>query len=115
MGEPLLCPYTKVFNNSRRCLSSRLACDCVKIARKKNYTYIGLQHYGECWGGKNLTSNYARDGPSKNCVNGKYTACKKGQFCMGKEKANYVYRIGEQAVWFCCTTILLLDEKIFRK
>ena len=76
---------------------SRLACDCVKIARKRNYTHIGLQNYGECWAGNVTNKEYQIDGISDNCVNGTYKPCEKGKFCIGKQKANFVYKIGK-----CC-------------
>lgn len=43
--------------------------------------YFGLQHYGECWSGKNADITYARDGSSDACVNG-----------VGKKGANFVYK-----------------------
>ena len=64
-------------------------------------SYIGLQHYGECWSSKTAAKDYDKQGPSKACVNGKYKPCKPGEFCAGKEHANYVYAISTYAfLWY---------------
>ncbi|KAK3699894.1 hypothetical protein QZH41_016558, partial [Actinostola sp. cb2023] len=46
------------------------------------HSYFGLQHYGECWSGKDADLTYARDGSSDACVKG-----------VGKEGANFVYKL----------------------
>eukprot|EP00112_Aurelia_sp_Birch-Aquarium-sp1_P003705 Seg1416.9 transcript_id=Seg1416.9/GoldUCD/mRNA.D3Y31 product="PiggyBac transposable element-derived protein 4" protein_id=Seg1416.9/GoldUCD/D3Y31 len=81
----------KKFDSSIR----KLLCDCVRIARAKKHTHIGLQHYGECWSSKTAAKDFAIDGKSDQCVNGTYKPCKKGEFCIGKEKTNYIYKIGK--------------------
>ena len=56
-------------------------------------SYVGLQHYGECWSSNTSARDYRNQGSSKACVNGIYKPCKPGEFCVGKEHANYVYAI----------------------
>ncbi|XP_031569967.1 uncharacterized protein LOC116304378 [Actinia tenebrosa] len=55
--------------------------NCSRLAQSRGHRYFGLQHYGECWSGKDSEVTYARDGSSENCVKG-----------VGKDGANYVYK-----------------------
>ena len=55
---------------------------CAEEAFKQGYRMVALQFYGECYSGKDAGKNYDKYGRSKNCINS-----------VGKENANYVYRI----------------------
>ena len=62
---------------------SRIIQLCGEEAFRQGYTAMfGLQHYGECWSGKDAEKDYNKHGKSKNCEKG-----------VGKKNANYVYRI----------------------
>ncbi|KXJ24612.1 uncharacterized protein LOC110247930 [Exaiptasia diaphana] len=64
--------------------------NCSKLAQSEDHRYFGLQHYGECWSGKNADLTYARDGSSDACVNG-----------VGKKGANFVYKFLNTADQSC--------------
>ncbi|XP_068757082.1 uncharacterized protein [Montipora capricornis] len=73
----------------------RLVCRCAKKARKKAFTYFGLQFYGECWSGVRENVSYDNDGPSKGCV-GKTLRqrCRHSDpLCVGKAKRNFIYKL----------------------
>ena len=49
---------------------------------------------GECWGGKGGTDvENVKDYASTDCVNGTFKECTNHKFCVGKENADYIYRI----------------------
>ena len=56
---------------------------CAEEAAVQGYlAMFGVQFYGECRTGKDANKTYDKYGKSKNCING-----------VGKQNANYVYRI----------------------
>lgn len=71
------------------------ACRCAMKAKEKNYTFFGMQFYGECWSGPDSHLTYYRDGISgSRCVDQCFQPCTKSSpFCSGTGFANYVYRI----------------------
>lgn len=72
----------------------QFACRCAHAAKAKNFTYFGMQFYGECWSGQNGESTYFRDGPSSSCVDKCYAPCNQyRKFCSGMHFANFVYRL----------------------
>lgn len=55
---------------------------CAQEAFIQGYTMFGVQFYGECWSGEN-TQGYNKHGKSPDgCIHG-----------VGKENANFIYRI----------------------
>ena len=72
-----------------------LVCRCAKKARKKAFTYFGLQFYGECWSGVRANVSYDNDGPSKGCVGKKLRQrCRHSDpLCVGKAKRNFIYKL----------------------
>lgn len=72
-----------------------LVCWCAKKARKKAFTYFGLQFYGECWSGVRANVSYDNDGPSKGCVGKKLRQrCRHSDpLCVGKAKRNFIYKL----------------------
>lgn len=73
---------------------------CSEAVSKRGYIIFGLQFYGECWSGENVTETYDRDGNSSQCysaVNDEFKPCNNDsdEACVGAAKANYVYKIVE--------------------
>ena len=74
-------------------------CMCANAAFQKQYTHFSIQSLTQCLSGPNVDETYMKDGKSKSCVGrggapsqGKFEACKSPNlFCVGQEKANYVY------------------------
>ena len=71
---------------------------CVQKAQSKGYSVIGLQYYGECWGGTHAHETFDKYGASKDCVSDAFkpvakdvTGCK--NFNVGKAITNFVYRV----------------------
>jgi len=74
-----------------------LACICAEKSRALGFKFFGLQFFGECWSGPTL--NFARDGPSKKCVNGNFKKCDANDnstVCVGKAFTNYIYSVEEE-------------------
>jgi len=73
----------------------KLACKCAELALKGNYTYFGIQFYGECWTGTDADEKFQRDGPSSECVGGKFASCDDSTSaeCAGKCFSNYIYKV----------------------
>ena len=55
---------------------------CAEIVKERGLSVFGIRYYGECWSGLDAENTYNKYGPSENCWNG-----------VGKERANYVYKI----------------------
>lgn len=87
--------YTLDWTNYKQSLEKML-CDCAKIAKDAGHKYFGMQFFGECWSG--ASSTFHRDGPSSDCVNHDFKPCvnSDGMACVGKQKANYVYKFEEE-------------------
>ena len=62
---------------------------CAQVAYNKGYHYFAVQYYGECYSGNNASATYAKHGESKNCQGIDKTL----GFGVGKQNANFVYRI----------------------
>ncbi|XP_046848084.1 uncharacterized protein LOC124441663 [Xenia sp. Carnegie-2017] len=74
---------------------SDLACHCSKKTAEKDYSYFGLQFYGECWSGPHANETYAVYGDSNNCINEFYKDCELlyDEICIGRDNANFIYTI----------------------
>jgi len=57
---------------------------CAETAKKRGFKFFGVQFYTECWSGTGAEKTYARDGISKDCING-----------IGKSGANFVYAFAD--------------------
>ncbi|XP_031574771.1 threonine-rich protein-like [Actinia tenebrosa] len=75
-----------------------LICICAQEALYKGYNMFGLQHYGECWSGRNIITfqNFNRNGPSTHCITWKGKPCKKGLDCIGEDNTNFVYKVKDK-------------------
>lgn len=73
---------------------------CAEEAFKQGYTAMfGVQFYGECYSSKNAQSNYDKHGKSNNCVSG-----------VGKDRANFVYRIKGEFFLLSLTKVIWLIQ-----
>ena len=63
---------------------------CAQVAYNKGYHYFAVQYYGECHAGNNASATYAKHGESEE---GCYWSDKTLGFGVGKENANFVYKI----------------------
>lgn len=73
---------------------------CAEEAFKQGYTAMfGVQFYGECYSSKNAQSNYDKHGKSNNCVSG-----------VGKDRANFVYRIKGEFFLLSLTKMIWLMQ-----
>lgn len=43
---------------------------CAQLAKDKDYTYFGMQSFGQCRSGKTAASSYNQDGNSSGCQSG---------------------------------------------
>ena len=55
---------------------------CSTLARDMGYEYFAVQNEVQCWTSKDIANRYSKYGKSDNCAGG-----------VGKEMANFVYRI----------------------
>ena len=64
---------------------------CARVAYDKGYEYFAIQFYGECWGGKDAGSSYARRGKSEGC----WVFDIQAGHGVGGEMSSFVYRINK--------------------
>ncbi|XP_048587733.1 uncharacterized protein LOC5505372 isoform X1 [Nematostella vectensis] len=64
-------------------LNSSVVEECARLAEQKNYSYFGVQFWGECWSGPQAQDTYDRDGHSDECY----------EETVGMDNANMVYRL----------------------
>ena len=62
---------------------------CAQVAHDKGYKYFAVQYYGECYGGNDGGSSFAKHGNSTAC----WLFDKQLGFAVGEHWANFVYRI----------------------
>lgn len=76
---------------------NKMLCECARLAKEKGYQFFGLQFFGECWSGPG--ANFARDGPSKNCIGSNFKPCNEKDpesACVGRQFTNFVYKLVDQ-------------------
>ena len=62
---------------------------CARVAHDKGYKYFAVQYYGECYGGNDGGSSFAKHGNSTEC----WLFDKQLGFAVGRGNTNFVYRI----------------------
>ena len=91
-----------VFKSLQIFLCFSFSCRCAITAKDKDYDYIGVQYYGECWSSSDAINRYNLYGPRDNCVttlftpgNTAFETCSDNDSlaCTGALFSNYVYEI----------------------
>ena len=70
----------------------RIICKCAQLAKERNFKFIMVRFYGECWGSNDY--EYSHDtSPDDDCIDDKYQPCGEKEICMGKNDEAFVYRV----------------------